>query len=226
MRWQEPDGAMIPPGAFIPVAEESGLILAIGEWVIREACRQNANWQKAGLPRVPIAVNVSNVQFSRQDLVSVIADALRSSQLEPEYLEIEITESSIMTRPERALKIIDTIKSFGVKISLDDFGTGYSSLSYLRQFPIDTLKIDRSFVCNITNDQENAEIVSAIIAMSHSLKLRVVAEGIESVEQAECLAAMKCDILQGFHYGRPVDAGHTAELLESNDTIDPLEQHA
>jgi EAL domain-containing protein (putative c-di-GMP-specific phosphodiesterase class I) len=225
-RWRDSEGNIIPPSAFIPVAEDSGLILSIGEWVIREACRQNKAWQDAGLAKVPVAVNVSNVQFSRQDLVTVIADALRSSRLDAKYLEIEITESSIMTRPDRALKIIDTIKSFGVNLSLDDFGTGYSSLSYLRQFPIDTLKIDRGFIRNITTDRQDAEIVSAIIAMAHSLNLKVVAEGIETGEQVEVMGRMKCDILQGYFLGRPANAEIIQRLLGANNGMDPLEQHA
>jgi len=213
LRWFDPDQGLIPPDTFIPVAENSGLILSIGEWVIREACRQSKAWQTAGLGDIVVCVNISGVQFARQNVPELIASALREHNLSPAYLETEITESVIMAQPDRAIKQLAAIKSLGVGIALDDFGTGYSSFSYLHRFPIDTLKIDRSFVGDICHKTEHAEIVAAIIAMSHILKLRVVAEGIEDEEQLQLLADRACDAIQGYLFSQPIPAEQMAQLL-------------
>ena len=213
LRWFDPEQGLIPPDTFIPVAENSGLILPIGEWVIKEACRQANAWQKAGLGKIVVSVNISGVQFARQNVPDVIDAALRESGLPPAYLEAEITESVIMEQPERAVEQLSAIKKQGVSIALDDFGTGYSSFSYLHRFPIDTLKIDRSFINEICKKTEHAEIVAAIIAMSHILKLRVVAEGIETEDQLQLLAEKNCDVVQGFFFSRPLPANEIAHLL-------------
>jgi diguanylate cyclase (GGDEF)-like protein len=213
LRWRHPEDGMIPPGVFIPVAEETGLILAIGEWVINEACRQAHAWQSAGLPATRISVNISGHQFGKQDLPRLINTALRRNSLAAGCLEIEITESALMENPDRAVKELSAIKDLGVGIALDDFGTGYSSFSYLHRFPIDTLKIDRSFIHNIGVTRNSSELVAAIIAMAHILKLRVVAEGIEIDEQLEELAGRHCDVIQGFLFKPPVPADEVPVLL-------------
>ncbi|MEA2080107.1 MAG: EAL domain-containing protein, partial [Pseudomonadota bacterium] len=213
LRWFDPDHGLIPPDTFIPVAENSGLILPIGEWVIKEACRQNKAWQKAGLEKIVVSVNVSGTQFARQNVPDVIDAALRESRLDPRYLEAEITESVIMSQPDRAVEQLSALKDLGVGIALDDFGTGYSSFSYLHRFPIDTLKIDRSFISDICKITEHAEIVAAIIAMSHILKLRVIAEGVEEEQQLHLLADKDCDVIQGYLISRPLPADEITQLL-------------
>ena len=213
LRWFDPDKGLIPPDVFIPVAESSGLILPIGEWVIKTACRQAKSWQNAGLSKIMVSVNISGVQFARQNVPDVIDAALAESGLPPEYLEAEITESVIMEQPERAIEQLAAMKDLGVDIALDDFGTGYSSFSYLHRFPIDTLKIDRSFIADICKKSEHAEIVAAIIAMSHILKLRVIAEGIEEEEQLRLLSDKDCDVAQGYLFSRPLPAEEMAQLL-------------
>jgi len=213
LRWFDPEQGLIPPDFFIPVAENSGLILPIGEWVIKEACRQNKAWQKAGLEKIVVSVNISGIQFARQNVPDVIEAALKESRLAAAYLETEITESVIMDQPERAIEQLSTIKELGIGIALDDFGTGYSSFSYLHRFPIDTLKIDRSFISDICKETEHAEIVAAIIAMSHILKLRVIAEGIETEEQLRLLIDKDCDVIQGYLFSRPLPAEEMTQLL-------------
>jgi diguanylate cyclase (GGDEF)-like protein len=214
LRWQHPEDGPIPPGVFIPVAEETGLIVALGEWVINEACRQGSAWRKAGLSTPPVAVNISGIQFGKQDVPRVIRDALSRHGLDPRQLEVEITESVIMSQPELAVKELAAIQNLGVDIALDDFGTGYSSFSYLHRFPIDTLKIDRSFVSEIGNREEHTEIVAAIIAMAHILKLRVVAEGIEDMEQYAILSERGCDVIQGYLFSQPLPATQIPPLLD------------
>ncbi len=213
LRWRDPEHGLVSPNDFIPLAEKSGLILPIGEWVFHEACRQARAWQIAGYPVSLISVNVSSVQLARQDVAAIIRQALASTQLDPGCLEIEITESAIMSDPEAAVQVLEEIKSIGVSIALDDFGTGYSSLSYLRKFPIDTLKIDRDFVREIDEKPEDAEIVEAIAAMAHTLCLRVVVEGIERESQLDIVIDRKCDVIQGFLFSRPLPADEIVELL-------------
>ncbi|MBT8438985.1 MAG: EAL domain-containing protein, partial [Gammaproteobacteria bacterium] len=213
LRWRHPEDGLIPPNDFIPLAEKSGLILPIGEWVIHEACRQARAWQKAGYPLELISVNVSSIQLARQDFVAIVQDALAASQLQPGCLEIEITESAIMSDPEAAVQLLEDIKSIGVRIALDDFGTGYSSLSYLRRFPIDTLKIDRDFISEIDEKPADAEIIEAITAMAHTLRLRVVVEGIERESQLDIAINRKCDVIQGFLFSAPLPASEIVDLL-------------
>jgi diguanylate cyclase (GGDEF)-like protein len=204
VRWKHPDLGLISPAQFIPLAEETGLIISIGEWVLRTACHQARLWQnKFGKP-LTISVNLSARQFQQQDLVSVVNSALENANLKPEYLELEITESLGMKNPELTLRTLNELKSKGIRISIDDFGTGYSSLSYLKRFPIDTIKIDRSFVSDIQSNTNDAAIVVAIIALAHSLKLKVIAEGVEKPEQAEYLREHGCEKVQGFLYSPPI----------------------
>ena len=214
LRWRNPELGLILPTEFIAVAEASGLILPIGEWVLREACRQARVWQEAGHPLHVISVNVSSIQFARQDVPSIVQKALSESRLDPRCLELEITESAIMSDPETAVKMLDQIKALGVNIALDDFGTGYSSLSHLRRFPIDTLKIDRSFIHQIDEKSTDAEIVAAIAAMAHTLGLRVVVEGIEKESHLGIVVERKCDVIQGFLFSRPLPANEIDHLLD------------
>lgn len=213
IRWQHPDLGMVPPMDFITLAEESGLIVAIGEWVVREACRQNQEWQQLGLPCVPVSVNVSGHQFVQKNFSSMIADSLLRSGMPAEYLVLEMTESILMGDASATLQTLRRIKDMGIKISIDDFGTGYSSLSYLNKFPIDELKIDRSFVMQVPSNKSDATITSAIINLAHSLDLQVVAEGVEKAEQAEFLLASGCQVMQGYLYGKPLPAQDIAEVL-------------
>jgi diguanylate cyclase len=229
LRWMHPVHGSVPPAKFIPIAEESGLIGAIGAWVVREACRQARAWQLDGLPPMRIAVNLSASQFRQGDIVAIIRDALDSAGLEARFLEVELTESAVMTDPEESIAILEKLSQMGVLVSVDDFGTGYSSMSYLRRFPIDKLKIDRGFINEIMSRSEDASIVRAIVSLAHSLRLKVVAEGVESGEQLEFLKTLGCDQYQGFHFSPALPAPqfealiqsrHQAELQESADESD------
>lgn len=211
IRWEHPELGMIPPMRFIGLAEETGLIVPIGAWVIRTACMQNKAWQASGLGYLRMSVNLSSRQFAQQDLLESIALALQEAELAPEYLEIELTESLVMADVDHAIGILRELKALGVKLSIDDFGTGYSSLSYLKRFPIDVLKIDRSFVNDITTDPDDAAIVASIISLAHSLRLTVIAEGVETEAQLAYLQQHDCDQIQGYFFSRPV----TAQALES-----------
>jgi diguanylate cyclase (GGDEF)-like protein len=212
-RWTDPDTGTVSPGVFIPLAEETGLILPLGEWVIEAACRQARLWESAGMPALPISINVSGIQFERQQVADLLGQAIARHQLRPERIEIEITESAIMHHPERAVAALRHLKAIGVRIALDDFGTGYSSLSYLRRFPIDTLKIDRSFILEIDRNHEDAEIVAAIAAMAHTLGLRVVVEGVETTSQLDVIVEKGCDVVQGYVYHRPLAPAEALALL-------------
>jgi diguanylate cyclase len=213
LRWRHPERGLVMPEDFIPAAEESGLIIAIGEWVLREACRQCKAWQQEGLPPVRVAVNVSATQFRQGNLLGVIRAAVAHSGLDPRFLEIELTESAVMMNPEESAEILAELNGMGLLVSVDDFGTGYSSMSYLRRFPIDNLKIDRGFVKDLMTRSDDASIVRAIISLAHSLRLKVVAEGVETLEQLHSLKSMGCDQYQGFHFSPPVAATELAELL-------------
>jgi diguanylate cyclase (GGDEF)-like protein/PAS domain S-box-containing protein len=213
LRWQPPGQAMVLPDDFIPIAEETGLIVPIGEWVLRTACAQQVAWEKAGLGRLRMAVNLSARQFRQQDLHPMVADVLTDTGCAPGMLELEITESVVMDDPEAAAHTLKQLTGMGVQLSIDDFGTGYSSLSYLKRFPIHALKIDRSFVRDIPSDANDAAIATAVIALAHSMKLTVVAEGVETVEQLEFLRALHCDAMQGYLCGRPMPAEELAKLL-------------
>jgi diguanylate cyclase (GGDEF)-like protein len=213
IRWRHPERGLIPPNDFIPLAEECGLIGPIGEWVVREACRQCKSWQRDGLPSLRVAVNVAATQFRRGDLLETIRSALDDSALEPRFLEIELTESAVMTDPEDSVGILEHLSRLGVLVSVDDFGTGYSSMSYLRRFPIDKLKIDRSFIREVMSRPDDASIVRAIISLAHSLRLKVVAEGVETIEQLGFLQDVGCDQYQGFHFSPAIPAAKFGEML-------------
>ncbi|MBW4051753.1 MAG: EAL domain-containing protein [Proteobacteria bacterium] len=212
IRWRHPQRGLIAPEEFIPLAEECGLINEIGAWVLREACRQCAEWQRNGVPAFRVAVNVAAAQFRRGDLLDVVRNALESAGLDPRFLEIELTESAVMTNPEESAAILEQLSRMGVLVSVDDFGTGYSSINYLRRFPIDKLKIDRSFVRQL-GCEVDASIVQAIISLAHSLRLKVVAEGVETHDQLKFLRSLGCDQYQGFHFSPPLPAGQFAQLL-------------
>jgi diguanylate cyclase (GGDEF)-like protein/PAS domain S-box-containing protein len=213
LRWRHPEKGLIGPSDFIGFAEETGLIVPIGEWVLERACAQNKAWQNAGLPSIPVAVNMSARQCEQRDLDRVIAQALASTQLAARYLELEITESISMANPEQSVPLMQRLKDTGVGLSIDDFGTGFSNLSYLKRFPVDRLKIDLSFVREITTDPGSLAISEAIITMSHSLNLQVVAEGVETQAQLDLLGARRCDLIQGYLFSPPVAADAFARML-------------
>ena len=214
IRWQQPDRGLVPPAQFVPIAEDCGLIIQIGRWVLREACRQARAWQDAGLPPVPIAVNVSAVEFRDKGFVECVREILAETGLEARYLGLELTEGVLMDDAESTAAVLQELKTMGVHLAVDDFGTGYSSLSYLRQFPIDVLKIDQSFIHQISADPDDSSIVSAIINMGKSLKHLVVAEGIETPEQRAYLQTQQCAEGQGYLFSRPLAAAQFAQLLK------------
>lgn len=199
LRWRHPQRGFVPPNIFIPIAEEGGLILSIGEWVLRQACAQMRAWLDSGLPPLRVSVNLSAKQLRHGDLTAVVCSALEDAQLQPGYLELELTESSIMHDPEVCAATLQLLSTMGVHISIDDFGTGYSSLSYLWRLPLDKLKIDRSFVRELISNPDDVAIVKAIISLAHSLRLGVVAEGVETLEQLEYLRELGCDQYQGYY---------------------------
>jgi diguanylate cyclase (GGDEF)-like protein/PAS domain S-box-containing protein len=214
IRWKHPELGMVPPVRFIGLAEDTGLIVPIGKWVTRTACMQNKVWQEAGMGPLRVAVNFSPRQFYQEDMVQSVAAILEESGLDPKHLEIELTESLVMTDVDRATGIMRDLKALGVQLSIDDFGTGYSSLSYLKRFPIDVLKIDQSFVRDITIDPDDAAIVVSIISLAHSLRLKVIAEGVETYEQLAFLTDHGCDQMQGYYFSRPVPKEDFTHLLE------------
>jgi diguanylate cyclase (GGDEF)-like protein/PAS domain S-box-containing protein len=217
LRWRHPQRGLVPPAQFISIAEESGLIVPIGHWVLREACRQARAWQNAGAPPLRIAVNISAVELRAKEFVAGVQAILTETGLQPQYLELELTETFLMQDSNYTATVLRTLKEMGVQLALDDFGTGYSSLSYLKRFPIDTLKIDQSFVCNLATDADDASIVSAVISMGNSLHMQVVAEGIETAEQLALLKQQNCPEGQGFHFSLPVSAADITQLL-THDT--------
>lgn len=215
VRWKHPVKGMIPPGSFIPLAEESGMIVQIGDWVLEEACRQNKAWQDAGLTPIPVSVNLSIRQFVQNDLASKVAAVLKKTGLDSKYLDLEITESMTMDVSHVSRCLLD-LTEMGVGISVDDFGTGYSSFHYLKNFPIDRLKIDRSFVRDIQQDPSDAEIVAAIIAMAHNLNIQVIAEGVETEAQMEFLRKHNCDEMQGYFWSPPVSSDNIEQMLAAS----------
>jgi|LGVF01.1.fsa_nt_gb diguanylate cyclase (GGDEF)-like protein/PAS domain S-box-containing protein len=219
LRWDSPALGSVSPVRFIPLAEETGLILSIGEWVLETACKQAKKWHQAGFDRLRMAVNISACQFKQADFIDRIDRILQTTDLDPEYLEIELTESIVMERSEETLLTLTDLKVRGIKLAIDDFGTGYSMLSYLKHFPIDRIKIDRSFVRDITTDSDDAAITEAIVVMAHSLKLKVVAEGVETEEQLEFLRRCGCEEVQGYYFSRPHPVDR-AELFLSRHFAD------
>ncbi len=215
VRWQHPERGLVMPGEFIGVAEESGLIMPLGEWVLRAACMQNKAWQEMGLRPLTVAVNMSPRQFSGQDVVAMTASILEESGLNPNYLELELTEGAVMADAEAFIHATEQLKGLSINLSIDDFGTGFSSLSYLKRFAIDRLKIDQSFVRDITHDPNSASIAQAIISLARSLKMRVIAEGVESEAQLHFLRTHGCDEMQGFYFSRGVPAAEFEQLLRN-----------
>ncbi|OIQ66548.1 phytochrome-like protein cph2 [mine drainage metagenome] len=213
IRWQHPEKGLVAPDNFIPIAEETGLIVPIGQWILHEACRQNRAWQDAGLPPISVSVNLSPIQFRQPGLIDAVTNALAQSGLAASYLELELTESFFMQDAERINVAITALKSLGVALAIDDFGTGYSSLSYLKRFPVNHLKIDKSFVQEIDINPDDAAIVRAIITLGHELGLKVVAEGVETQANYEFLQQHHCDEIQGYYFSRPVPAPNMEILL-------------
>ena len=216
VRWQHPDWGMVSPAQFIPLAEETGLIVQIGEWVLKAACEQNKRWRDQGIPPLRVAVNLSARQFAQKTLLSDIAKIIAQSGLTPESLELEITESLVMTNPEHATETLHKLKAMGISLSIDDFGTGYSSLAYLKRFPIDCVKIDRSFIKDIPTEADDMAITKGVIALGHSLRLKVVAEGVETVEQQDFLRSNDCDEMQGYLFSKPLPAEGVTALLKGH----------
>ena len=222
VRWHHPLRGLVPPGEFIPLAEERGLIVPIGRWVVATACRQIRAWRDAGLATPPVAVNLSPRQFADHRLIEDFEAALRAAGVHPADLEVELTEGVLMADPDRANAVLRRLHDMGVRIAIDDFGTGYSSLSYLKRFPAQTVKIDRSFIRGLPTDHDDTAITQAVIAMAHSLGLRVVAEGVETADQLGLLQRLHCDEVQGYLLGRPVPAGEIAVRLQPTaDPVDP-----
>jgi len=203
------------PNQFIPLAEETGLIVPIGRWVLQIACAQMSAWRREGLPALRVAVNLSARQFSDDALIDDIAEALVEASLAPDGLELEITESMVMQNPERAVTTLSRLREMGITVSIDDFGTGYSSLGYLKRFPIDNVKVDRSFIKDLPHDTDDAAITRAVIAMAQSLRIRVIAEGVETREQLHFLRDHDCDECQGYYLSRPLPASEFALLARS-----------
>jgi diguanylate cyclase (GGDEF)-like protein/PAS domain S-box-containing protein len=213
VRWQHPSLGLLYPTDFIPLAEENGLIIALGDFVMRAACAQNKAWQDAGLMPMRLSVNFSARQFQQTTFIADVAHILKETNLDPRWLELELTESSIMKDPEEAIEKLHELKLMGIRVAIDDFGTGYSSLNYLKRFPIDTLKIDKTFVADVCKDPHDTAIVRAIINLGHALDLTVIAEGVETKEQLQYLSALECDVLQGFLFSKSLPAKAFEELL-------------
>lgn len=213
LRWQHPERGMVPPAQFIPIAEEVGLIIPIGEWVIHTACSQNKVWQKSGFPPFAVSVNLSTKQFQQKDLFTIVSNSLEDAGLSPQHLILEVTESSLVEHSESVESMVRNLTEMGIRLSMDDFGTGYSSLSYLKRFPIYALKIDQSFIRDITTDPDDAAIAATIIAMAHNLHLDVIAEGVETEEQLEFLHNNGCYKIQGYLLSRPKPADEISVFL-------------
>jgi diguanylate cyclase (GGDEF)-like protein len=219
VRWLHPERGFISPSEFIPLAEKTGFIIPLGEWILKTACVQAQGWQTAGLPPIRIAVNLSGHQFSQPHLGELIVEILTETGLDPRYLELELTESTVMENPEVAIATLSELKSLGIQISIDDFGTGYSSLSYLGQLPFDILKIDRSFVSSLTQDAKNAAITTAILQMAQSLNLKVVAEGVETEAELAFFYGHQCDQIQGYWFSPPLSAPAFEEVLSGSKRL-------
>jgi diguanylate cyclase (GGDEF)-like protein len=218
VRWPHPSLQMIPPDQFIPVAEESDLIIELGEWVMHEACRQMRQWQRSGLEIVPVAVNVAAKQMKHADFADSVASVLRKTRLDPKWLELELTERAVMADVDTTISVMKKVGDMGVKFSVDDFGTGYSSLAYLKHLPLDKLKIDKSFVNDLAIDENDREIANTIIQLAHGLKLSVVAEGVETQQQMSILLGQGCDSAQGYLFSRPLQPDEAAAFLHAAQT--------
>lgn len=214
IRWQHPELGLVNPNQFIPLAEETGLIEPIGEWVLQTACTQNRAWQVAGLPPMRIAVNLSARQFQQQNLAKTIARILAVTGLEPGCLEVEITESIAMQNIDFTISVLQELQEMGIQIAMDDFGIGYSSLATLRRFPLHTLKVDREFVNEVTTDSKDAAIIESVVALGHGLELKVIAEGVETAEQLNFLRLVQCDGMQGYFFSRPLPVEAAAQCIE------------
>lgn len=222
VRWQHPSLGLLYPKEFVPLAEDSGLIIQLGDLILRTACAQSMLWQDAGLAPMRLSVNFSARQFEQPTFISSVAEILKETNLDPRWLELELTESSVMKDPEQAIEKLHELKIMGIKVAIDDFGTGYSSLNYLKRFPIDTLKIDKSFVSDICKDPHDTAIVRAIITLGHALDLTVVAEGVETQEQLQYLSSLDCDVLQGFLFSKSLTAAAFEELLIEHRQVVPV----
>jgi diguanylate cyclase (GGDEF)-like protein len=217
LRWNHPELGLVPPGKFIQIAEDCGLILPIGEWVLKTACAQVKRWQDEGLPEIPVAVNVSAAQFREEGFCNLIREILRETRLAPRYLELELTESLLLSNEDVMFRVLNELKSMGVNLTIDDFGTGYSSLSYLRQFPVTKLKIDRSFINEVPHNSSDAAITTAIISMARHLNLKVIAEGVENEKQLKFLRTQRCDQMQGYYLSKPLSADELSHRLRGLD---------
>jgi EAL domain-containing protein (putative c-di-GMP-specific phosphodiesterase class I) len=216
LRWQHPELGLVPPDKFIRIAENSGLIMPIGEWVLRTACSQARKWRDEGLLAVPVAVNVSAVQFRQEGFCELIGRVLWETGLAPHYLELELTESLLLSNAQLTLSVLQDLRAMGLKLAIDDFGTGYSSLSYLKQFPVSKLKIDRSFIRDVAVNPDDAAITTAIIGMARSLNLKAIAEGVEDEAQMSFLRARQCDEIQGYYFSKPLAVDKVAEKLRGD----------
>ncbi|CAH1904561.1 EAL domain-containing protein [Candidatus Nitrotoga sp. HW29] len=221
LRWQSPELGLVPPMQFIPVAEESNLIVTIGQWVLEQACATLRRWQNSGVPLVPMAINVAASQFANQDLDKLVRSTLERHAVAPRWLSLELTEGLSMEDPESSIALMNRLKAIGITLSIDDFGTGYSNLSYLKRFPVDKLKIDQSFTRGLTFVPEDGAIITAVIRLAHSLGLRAVAEGVETIEQLRMLTAEGCDEIQGYYFSRPVPEEEMIAMLQSGIGLDP-----
>jgi EAL domain-containing protein (putative c-di-GMP-specific phosphodiesterase class I) len=224
IRWPHPELGMIPPGEFIPVCEESGLILPLGEWILTSVCRQSVAWQAAGLAAVPVGINISGQQLRNDGTVMLLRRILESTGLDPKCLILELTESILMQSEGETTSALHTLAALGVGLAIDDFGTGYSSLSYLKHFPVDAVKIDKSFVRDVTSNADDAAITSAIVAMGNALGLKVVAEGVERQEQVAYLRKLRCHAIQGYLVGFPVPASDFPAFVEGGGVIAALQR--
>jgi EAL domain-containing protein (putative c-di-GMP-specific phosphodiesterase class I) len=219
LRWDHPVLGPVPPGRFIPIAEDSGLIVPIGDWVLRTACAQNRAWQDAGLPPLVVSVNLSARQFLQQDVVAWVLGVLAQTGLPAERLELELTESLIAQDVEKFIATVNRLKEAGVRLAIDDFGTGYSSLSYLKRFRVDTLKIDQSFVRNLASEVDDATIALAVISLAHNLRMSALAEGVETGAQCNFLRLNRCDAMQGYFFSKPVPAAEMEAMLRAGKTL-------
>ena len=220
VRWKHPERGSVSPAEFIPLAEETGLIVPIGEWVLETACQQMVKWMEEGIPPFIMAVNCSSIQLVRTDMASVIKTVLENTGLNPAYLEIELTESLLLENVEEGINILQALKDLGLHVSIDDFGTGFSSLSYLKRLPVDKLKIDQSFIKDLTTDPGDAAIVTSMITLAHNLDLTVIAEGVENTEQLGFLRAERCDEVQGYLVSKPMPADSFSDWINDRNQED------